>query len=571
METDKIKKLLSDQDDAPDKQGEGVRTPVTVLFSDIKGSTAYFEKFGDAQGLAMVQRHNAILFPVIEGSGGRVVKTIGDAIMAVFADPRGALQGAIGMQRALESDRISRPGEEQIRIKVGLHTGPCIVKDKDVYGDVVNVASRVQNQTEPDQILITEDLLDAAKLIGVQCAQMGHTSMRGRVEPINIYAVAWSTNANEQLIDELQTQFEKKLKEAKRRQDVVEQEFESAREVWRGERRRFTTEIDKLNEAMERAKEIARTEVARDLHAEIRLHLEEAVRARQQLEQDSAAAQARWETEREQMRIQMASLQRAAIETMEQANNPTRFALAVREKVESRLTTAKQDWDMQWDAERRRFHAEIEKLKRAAGIIDSPQKAAAKRALLEKLGKMPAGSSGPANSVASLEMEFEAAKIAWDNERQQLLIRAKKAERDLQHSIEDIRGQIADEMRAQYEPQLAAATRERERLNHDVALLNAQITEERQRNSARIDALEKAIPAAKEAVKRQVSAELQREFDHQMEELNRVKTRGDRRYQDESEEWEEERRRTRKQIAKLEEELKEIREAAVKSRARMEQ
>src|SRR3954464_12213335 len=168
METDKVKKLLSDQDDAGDQQSESVRTPVTVLFSDIKGSTAYFEKFGDDQGLAMVQRHNGLLFPVIEGSGGRVVKTIGDAIMAVFADPRGALQGAIGMQRVLESDRISRPGEEQIHIKVGLHTGPCIVKDKDVYGDVVNVASRVQNQTEPDQILITEDLLEAAKRIGVQ-------------------------------------------------------------------------------------------------------------------------------------------------------------------------------------------------------------------------------------------------------------------------------------------------------------------------------------------------------------------------------------------------------------------
>jgi hypothetical protein len=53
---------------------------------------------------------------------------------------------------------------------------------------------------------------------------------------------------------------------------------------------------------------------------------------------------------------------------MEQSNNPTRFALAVREKVESRLTTAKQDWEMQWEAERRRFHAEIDRLKKAAGL-----------------------------------------------------------------------------------------------------------------------------------------------------------------------------------------------------------
>jgi hypothetical protein len=321
---------------------------------------------------------------------------------------------------------------------------------------------------------------------------------------------------------------------------------------------------------MERAREIARTEVAGDLHAEIRLHLEEAVRARQQVEQDFMSAQARWETEREQMKTQMTSLQRAAIESMEQSNNPTRFALAVREKLESRLTTARQDWEMQWEAERRRLRAEIDRLKKAAGITDSPQKAAAKRALLEKLGKLPAGSSGPANSVVALERNFEEAKLAWDNERQQLLIRAKKAERDLQLSIEDLRGQIADELRAQYDPQLAAITRERERLSHDLAQLTAQLTEERQRNSARIGLLEKAIPTAKDAVKKQVTAELQAEFDRQVGELSRLKTRGERRYQDESEEWEEERRRSRKQIAKLEEELKELREAAYKSRARME-
>ena len=326
-----------------------------------------------------------------------MVKTIGDATMAVFADPEG-VAGAIGMQRVLR--RSHQPTwPEQIHIKVGLHTGPCIVKDKDVYGDVVNVASRVQNQTEPDQILITEDLLDAAKLIGVQCAQMGHTNMRGRVEPINIYAVAWSTNANDQLIDEIQTQFEKKLKEAKRRQDVVEQEFEAAREVWRGERRRFTTEIDKLTEAMERAKEIARTEVASDLHAEIRLHLDQAVRARQQMEQDFASAQARWETEREQMKTQMGSLQRAAIETMEQSNNPTRFALAVREKLESRLTT--QAGLGNAVGGRTTIPRRDRSVEKAAGIVDSPQRPG-KRALLETR-QLPAGSSGPANSVASLE------------------------------------------------------------------------------------------------------------------------------------------------------------------------
>ena len=95
--------------------------------------------------------------------------------------------------------------------------------------------------------------------------------------------------------------------------------------------------------------------------------------------------------------------------------------------------------------------------------------------------------------------------------------------------------------------------------------------EERQRSAARITSLEKAVLAAKEAVRKQVTAEVQSDFERRLAEVNRVKTRNDRRYQDESEEWEEERRRTRRQIAKLEEELKEVREAAFKSRARMEQ
>src|SRR5688500_8513485 len=78
---DKLQELLEARAQAQ-QELEKMRTPVTILFSDIKGSTTYFEKKGDVEGMAMINRHNSILFPVIEGEGGRVVKTIGDAIMA---------------------------------------------------------------------------------------------------------------------------------------------------------------------------------------------------------------------------------------------------------------------------------------------------------------------------------------------------------------------------------------------------------------------------------------------------------------------------------------------------------
>ena len=564
-EKDKIKELLAARESA-DPAPDSVRMTATVLFSDIKGSTTYFEKWGDARGVAMVQRHNDLLFPIIEGAGGHVVKTIGDAIMAVFQDPTDAIRGAIGMQQALDADRNAQPAPEHIHIRVGLHTGMCLVKDQDVYGDVVNVASRVQHQAEPNQILITEDLLDSAKSMGVQCAQMGSEGMRGRVEPIEVYAVAWSSTSNNQLIEEVQNQFERKLSDSKRQLDAVEQEFETAREQWRGERRRFTAEIERLGEALDRAKEVARGEVSNDLQSEVRFHLEEAVKGRQQAEQDLITWQAKWETERNQMNAKIEKMQNASIEAMEQSNNPTRIALAVNEKIEMRLKGARQDWDIQWEGERKRLLEEIDRLKKLSNSVDPSKKDAAKRALLERLGKLPPGSTEVVGKTAvEWERELHKEKTQWAIERDQLLVRVHQAERELQHSREDIRSELLQEMKVQYEPQLMVANREHLRLTQEVEKLTAQLTEERQRTSARIALLEQAIPAAKEAAKKQLTAELQNEYETQIEELKRLKSRTDRRYQDDSEEWEAERRRMRKQVAKLEEDVKEVRESSFRS------
>src|SRR5687768_14108293 len=137
MDKDKLEELLETRKLA-DQELEKMRTAVTILFSDIKGSTSYFERKGDVEGLAMLQRHNTLLFPCVEREGGRVIKTIGDAIMACFEDPVAAVKAAIGMQQALERDRVTMPDDEQIHIRVGLHTGLGLLKDNDVYGDVVN-------------------------------------------------------------------------------------------------------------------------------------------------------------------------------------------------------------------------------------------------------------------------------------------------------------------------------------------------------------------------------------------------------------------------------------------------
>jgi hypothetical protein len=455
-----------------------------------------------------------------------------------------------------------QPAVGQVHIKVGLHSGLGLAKDNDIYGDVVNVASRVQNHAEPDQILITEELLEPARTAGISCAKMGREFVRGRSEPIEIYALAWSVNSADQLLEEVQVQFERKLREAKQRQDSVEQEFESARDQWRMERRRLTEEIERLTEAAEQAKEVARIEISDDLQSEVRFHLEDAVRGRQQAEQELTAAQSRWESERAQLRAQMLLMQNSAIDAMEQSNNPTRAALALREKIETRLQSARQDWEMQWEGERRRYVAEIERLKKSVGVSEDPRKDAAKRALLEKLGKAP----GPeTKSAADWEKEFDSAKIKWDEERDQLMLRARKAERELQQSMEDIRSEVHLEVRAQYDPQVSTAKREIQRLSQELATAQEQIKEQGKRYTARIEALEKSIPAAQDSARKQAAAEMKVEVERQTEELNRIRARNERRFKDESEEWESERRRMRNQIAKLEDELRDAREFSIRS------
>src|SRR5579871_4962027 len=120
-ENDKLEELLERKNLS--EPSDSARTPVTSLFSDIKGSTSYFEKNGDIAGMAMLERHNNLLFPQIKSNGGRVVKTIGDSIMAVFEDGIDAINAAVGMQRALAQDREKRTVEEQIHVRVGLHFG----------------------------------------------------------------------------------------------------------------------------------------------------------------------------------------------------------------------------------------------------------------------------------------------------------------------------------------------------------------------------------------------------------------------------------------------------------------
>lgn len=133
---------------------------VTLVFTDLKGSTAIYERVGDIRAYDLVRRHFAVLRDVAAAEGGSIVKTIGDAIMASFSDPMAAMRATCRMLRAVEE-----VGEGQLLLKIGVHTGPAIaveLNDRlDYFGRTVNIAARVQGLAGPGEIVCTEAVHDA--------------------------------------------------------------------------------------------------------------------------------------------------------------------------------------------------------------------------------------------------------------------------------------------------------------------------------------------------------------------------------------------------------------------------
>jgi class 3 adenylate cyclase len=180
---------------------ESLRRNITVLFTDLKGSTAYFEKYGDAAGLLMVHRCNTMLFQAVERHGGRVIKTIGDAVMASFEDHAEAIAASIEMQEAITADNKDKTGAQRISIRIGINYGLGIVKSDDVFGDVVNVASRVESAAAPEQILISDTLYNAvAGTNRFRIRPLGKFALKGKSDERDLFEVGWKKEDDHQAV-----------------------------------------------------------------------------------------------------------------------------------------------------------------------------------------------------------------------------------------------------------------------------------------------------------------------------------------------------------------------------------
>jgi class 3 adenylate cyclase len=138
---------------------------LTILFTDLKSSTELYERVGDLTAYDLVQKHFRVLAEVVRASGGAVVKTIGDAIMATFPSPDQGLGAALGMRDAMvRFNRETR--HDDLQVKIGLHAGPCLAvmlnERLDYFGQTVNIAARVQGLAGAQAVLATEAVVGYA-------------------------------------------------------------------------------------------------------------------------------------------------------------------------------------------------------------------------------------------------------------------------------------------------------------------------------------------------------------------------------------------------------------------------
>ncbi|RJQ49791.1 MAG: CHAT domain-containing protein [Nitrospiraceae bacterium] len=191
-----IDKILAEREKIDQLLKSKFSKEISIMFTDIKGSTSVYESRGDIDGRAMVHRHNEIVLPILKEYKGELLKTIGDATMTVFDKPAEALSAAVTIQQTLKEFNEKKPMNEQIHLRIGINYGTVIVDKGDVFGDVVNVASRVESLAHADEIYITEDMYQVTKSSDefifryVDAAQV-----KGKKDALRVYRVLWHEEA----------------------------------------------------------------------------------------------------------------------------------------------------------------------------------------------------------------------------------------------------------------------------------------------------------------------------------------------------------------------------------------
>ena len=166
-----------------------------VLFADLRGSTGLYETLGNAFATQLVSRSVSLLGQVISSRDGVLVKTLGDGLMATFAEPTTAIQAAIDMHKALAqigSDEQADDGQQPppLKLQVGLAYGEMVEMSGDFFGDAVNIAARLLEHCGDNETLATTTVVETlAAHDRARFRRLDRLQLRGRIEPVEVHVL----------------------------------------------------------------------------------------------------------------------------------------------------------------------------------------------------------------------------------------------------------------------------------------------------------------------------------------------------------------------------------------------
>lgn len=191
-ETQDISKFLAQRDDIERAMKAKFQRVLTVMFTDLKGSTAIAEASGDLAVRGMLKKYHDLCLIAVNQHGGTLVKTIGDGSLSHFEDPAAACRAASDIQRGMEEINLARIYTTLLLARIGIHTGECILEKNDIFGDVVNTASRFESAAHPGEILVSAETYNALIDKSEFYARFDReVTLKGKSMPFQAYVIFW--------------------------------------------------------------------------------------------------------------------------------------------------------------------------------------------------------------------------------------------------------------------------------------------------------------------------------------------------------------------------------------------